>query len=111
MTVYELNRDQLQELKARYYQGAGEDLSYDELANIDNLVSDEEVYSYYRNFSFSPDDFASSAGEEFFALEIGVCAGSRYDIADDLRQIADLIESGAFSGLSNYGTSWSIEQR
>lgn len=111
MTVYDLNRDQLQELKVHYYQGAGEDLSYDELANIDNLVSDEEVYSYYRNYSFSPDDFASSAGEEFFSLEIGVCAGSRCDIADDLRQIADLVESGAFSGLANCGTSWSIEQR
>lgn len=111
MTVYELNRDQLQELKARYYQGAGEDLSYDELANIDNLVSDREVYSYYCNFSFSPDDFVSSAGEEFFKLYLGYCAGSRYDIADDLRQIADLIEVGASSGLANCGTSWSIEQR
>jgi hypothetical protein len=109
MTVYELNRDQLQELKVRYYQGAGEDLSYDEIVNIDNLVSDREVYSYYRNFSFSPDDFASSAGEEFFVLEIGDCTGSRYEIADNLRQIANLIEDGAFSGLSNYGTSWSIE--
>lgn len=109
MTVYELNRDQLQELKAHYHQRTGVDLSYDELANIDNLISDEEVYSYYHDYSFSPDDFASSAGEEFFRLDIGDCTGSRYDIADDLRQIADLIESGAFSGLSNYGTSWSIE--
>lgn len=109
MTVYELNRDQLQELKARYYQEAGEDLSYDELVNIDNLISDEEVYSYYGSYLFSPDDFASSAGEEFFKLDLRYCAGSRYDIADDLRQIADLIEVGAYSGLANCGTSWSIE--
>lgn len=65
MTVYDLNRDQLQELKQHYYaEKTGEDLSYEELAFIDDYVSDEEVYDYYAGTVFSPDDFLSSAGED-----------------------------------------------
>ena len=65
MTVYDLNRDQLQELKQRYYaEQTGEDLSYDEIYRIDELVSDEEVYDEYGGTDFVPDDFFSSTGED-----------------------------------------------
>ena len=65
MTVYDLNRDQLQELKQHYYaEKTGEDLSYEELAFIDDYVSDAEVYDEYSGTDFTPDDFFSSEGED-----------------------------------------------
>lgn len=65
MTVYDLNRDQLQELKQQYYaEKTGKILSYEELAFIDDYVSDAEVYDYYNGTAFTPDDFFCSAGED-----------------------------------------------
>lgn len=60
MTVEELSKSQLAELKQRYYTEklGDEGVSYGELANIDNLVTDKEVFDYYEGFSFSEDDFA-----------------------------------------------------
>lgn len=60
MTVEELSKSQLTELKQRYYTEklGDEGVSYGELANIDNLVTDKEVFDYYEGFSFSEDDFA-----------------------------------------------------
>ena len=50
MTVYQLNRDELVELKQRYYfQLHNKDISYDEQAFIDKLVTDEEIYEEYKN--------------------------------------------------------------
>ena len=110
MTVRELNRDQLIELKQRYLNETKEGVSYYDLANADNIVSDSTVLRYFGGYSFSPDDFASSAGghEDEYDLELGDCIGDRESIAADLRQIADLIEKGYYSGIANYGTSWSI---
>ena len=65
MTVYDLNRDQLIELKQRYLADeAGRDLSYGELADADSLVTDEEVYNYYAGTEFVVDDFFSGEDEE-----------------------------------------------
>ena len=65
MTVYELNRDQLEELKQRYYMDhVNEKPSYGELAEIDNLVSDEEVYEEYAGTDFVMDDFFCTAGQD-----------------------------------------------
>lgn len=115
MTVYDLNRDQLQELKQRYYaEKTGEDLSYDEIYRIDDLVSDEEVYDEYSGTDFVPDDFFCSEGQDeddFVSFRLGIDAsGSKYDIASDLRQIADDIEGGYYGGLANYGTSWGLDR-
>ena len=109
MTVYDLNRDQLAELKQRYYADkTGEDLSYDEIYRIDELVSDHEIYEAYEGTDFVNDDFFCSAGEEdTVVLDINA-SGDKYDIANDLRQIADAIENGYYSGIANYGASWSI---
>lgn len=111
MTVHELNRDQLIELKQHYltekYNG---NVSYDDLADADELVSDVTIYRVYEGTTFVLDDFVSSSGHSLdeYSLEIGDCLGDRYVIATDLRQIADAIENGYYSGIAAYGTSWSI---
>ena len=65
MTVYDLNRDQLTELKQRYYADAtGRDLSYEELANIDFYVTDYDVQHEYADYSFTNDDFFCTAGQD-----------------------------------------------
>ena len=44
MTVSELNREQLTQLKGRYYEdNHPEGVSYGELADIDNLVTDIKI--------------------------------------------------------------------
>lgn len=58
MTVRELNKEQLAQLKQDYFvQRHGENISYEELANIDNLVSDNEVFDYYGDVYFTKEDF------------------------------------------------------
>ena len=44
MSVKDLTREQLIELKQRYYTERNENVSYGELADIDNLVSDDEIF-------------------------------------------------------------------
>ena len=61
MTVKELSREQLTELKQSYYCNEvreGEGVSYGELATIDELVSDEEVFDFYDGTYFVDDDFS-----------------------------------------------------
>ena len=114
MTVYDLNRDQLVELKQHYLteqmDARGESPSWGELADADDIISDEEIYNEYAGYEFGSDDFSSSAGQEYFRLDLGDCIGSRDDIASDLREIADKIEDGYYSGLEDCGTSWGIEK-
>ena len=61
MKVTELTRDELTELKTRYYSDLldkrGESPSYGELAQIDAHVTDEEVYEEYDDVDFVKDDF------------------------------------------------------
>ena len=61
MKVTELTRDELTELKTRYYSDLldkrGETPSYGELSAIDELVTDEEVYQEYADVDFVKDDF------------------------------------------------------
>ena len=65
MTVYDLNRDQLTELKQRYYaEATGRDLSYEELANIDFYVTDYDVQHEYADTYFTNDDFFCTAGQD-----------------------------------------------
>ena len=118
MTVYDLNRDQLTEVKQRMlmeqYDLRGETPSYGELADVDDLISDEEVYAEYAGTEFVPDDFFCSAGEDEpedeYTLEIDDCVGDELQIANDLRAIARSIDLGYYSGITDFGTSWSIER-
>lgn len=57
MTVYQLNRDELIELKQRYYFEKHTDVSYYEIAFIDTLVTDYEIYEKYKDTIFTEDDF------------------------------------------------------
>ena len=58
MTVRELNRDEITELKVNLYsQKHGDTISYLEINNIDELVPDEEVFEEAAGCDFSKDDF------------------------------------------------------
>ena len=65
MKVTELNEEQLKEAKQRYLCEIAdtrimERPYYGELANIDELVTDEEVFEYYSGIEFVPEDFLCS---------------------------------------------------
>lgn len=113
MTVYDLNRDQLEQVKQRMlmerYDEHGETPSYYELADADNLISDEEVYEEYGGTEFVPEDFGFEEEEERFVLSID-CSGTRNDIASDLREIASQIENDYYGGLAAYGTNWGLDK-
>lgn len=67
MDVKELNREQLTELKQHYYMfdkfEDEQDMSYYELAFIDELVTDKEIFDYYQNYVFGCDDFFCTSGQ------------------------------------------------
>lgn len=60
-TVRELSREELEELKSCYYMekmdDLGEKVYYSDLADVDELVTDEEVFEHYSHISFVDDDF------------------------------------------------------
>ncbi|MGN1217957.1 MAG: hypothetical protein ACI4TD_08270 [Phocaeicola sp.] len=64
MTVQELNRDQLIEIKesmlVERMDAEGDWPSWDEIANADSLVSDEDVFEEYANTVFTEADFFCS---------------------------------------------------
>lgn len=57
MTVKELNRDQLIQLKQNYLSRDNTDVSYGELALADTLVSDKTIFKEYGDMIFSEEDF------------------------------------------------------
>ena len=57
MTVKELNRDQMVQLKQDYLVEIRGDVSYGELADADELVTDAQVFDRYAGVDFVPDDF------------------------------------------------------
>lgn len=57
MKVKELTRSQLVELKQRYYTEKNGDVSYGELADINNIVTDNEIFEEYQNVDFVEEDF------------------------------------------------------
>ena len=64
LTVYELTRDQIQDLKAAYLdrllqETENRGASYGELADADEIITDNEIFSEYAGTTFSPDDFLS----------------------------------------------------
>lgn len=78
MTVYELNRKQLVELKQNYmfrladegifgevvFDNEGcEEPSYDDMANVDSLIPDEIIFEHYDGIEFTEDDFFDKGDE------------------------------------------------
>ena len=57
MTVYDLSREQLQQLKQRHLMEQGASLSWGELADIDSVISDEEIQEAYEGTDFVEEDF------------------------------------------------------
>lgn len=58
MKVKELNRQELIELKQNYYcNELGNSASYEEFADIDNIITDEEIFNFYDYVDFVKDDF------------------------------------------------------
>lgn len=57
MSYDELNRDQILALKQNYLVRTQDNVSYNELAEADNLVSDEELEQEYKNINFVEEDF------------------------------------------------------
>lgn len=57
MDVRELNSEQLEKLKVNYYAERHEDMSYGDIVDINNLVSDKEVFEEYAGTMFTEDDF------------------------------------------------------
>lgn len=115
MTVYELNRDQLEELKQNYLtekmDERGESPSWGDLADADSIISDHEIFAVYDGTEFSNDDFSCSAGQsEYDSFHLEIDGDNEVlNLASDLREIADKLEQGYTNGLASYGTNWSIE--
>ena len=57
MSYKELNRDQILALKQSYLVRTQDSVSYNERAEADNLVSDEELEQEYKNVNFVEEDF------------------------------------------------------
>lgn len=64
MTVYQLNRDELRELKQRHYSKEHTNLSCYEIVSIDTLVTDEEIYKEYGDTIFTTEDFFCNSNDE-----------------------------------------------
>ena len=81
MTYDDLNNDQRIELKQRILmernERRGEGVSYGELADADDLVSDEDARDWAKGMEFSSDDF--SCGE----------AADRDGVLDELKEWAE----------------------
>ena len=63
MTVEELSKEQLEELKQRYYMERHENVSLSELIDINDYVTDEEIKKEYEGICFTDDDFFVSVEE------------------------------------------------
>ena len=57
MSYKELNRDQILDLKQNYLVRTRDNVSYNELAEADILVSDEELEQEHKNVNFVEEDF------------------------------------------------------
>lgn len=57
-TVFELTREELTEVKTRYYCETNDNVSWGEIANIDEIVTDEEIFEEYSEYFFVDDDFS-----------------------------------------------------
>lgn len=57
MSIYDLNREQLSQVKAAYLNDRSNGLYWSEICDADSLVSDEQVMNEYKDTEFSEDDF------------------------------------------------------
>lgn len=83
MTFDELSEEQKLELKQRiiteHNDDHGEGTSYGELANADELVTDEFAKAWAEGMEFFPDDFSCSAGK-VFEVRVTWPVGKTYEV-------------------------------
>lgn len=58
MSVFELNRNQMKDLKEWFLMATVGHVTEDMMARADELVSDQEVYDRYGSATFRESDFA-----------------------------------------------------
>lgn len=91
MAFDELNDEQRLELKQRILternEQKGEGTSYGELADADDLVSDEDAKDWAEGMEFSPDDFSCSAGK-VFEVRVTWPVGKTYRVPADSEEEA-----------------------
>ena len=103
MTVYQLTPEQLFELKQAYLMETMEEApDYYTLANADDYVSDEEVFEYYKHFTFSDDDFGfdASAAREPIRIIINVHERQLADLA--ISEVSEAVKNGDKRGYLTY---------
>lgn len=61
-SVFELTREELDELKQNYYIEKNPNVSMDDLLSINEIVSDKEIFAYYSDDTFTKDDFFCNQG-------------------------------------------------
>lgn len=64
MKVEELNREQLKELKINYLSLNKNNISYREIANIESIIPDAEIFEYYNGVNFTEADFFNNGEAE-----------------------------------------------
>ena len=95
MTVFDLNREQLTELKQGYWINThDEEPDYYTLANIDDFVSDDEVYDEYAGVEFTLDDFDGDYSEAHAPVRIVIDVYERRNIELALGEVMESIEAG-----------------
>jgi hypothetical protein len=57
MTIKDLDKQQLTQVKQAYFAENHENMSYDDLEMINTLVSDEEIFEAFEGVNFVDDDF------------------------------------------------------
>lgn len=110
MTVYELNKDELTELKIQYYSKSHPDYSYGEMSSINSLVTDKEIYEEYNNTTFTLDDFFCSSDNKERKEEVIFENNLKYykDILEDTKDYIDSYSKGDLT-LKDVGEKYSKE--
>lgn len=83
MIVKELGREQITELKQHYYCERNENVSWGELADIDNLVTDTEIFEEYSGTYFVEEDFCNQ--------EIGDLYENRINNAESREELKEIV--------------------
>lgn len=108
MNVQQLHPEQLEELKINYLSELNGDLSYGEIADINELVSDEEVFEAYNGYEFVPDDFACSwrlpNGGQMNGISGNYGLQARFDSRQSFYGKANVIDTKTYLKLQSYDT-------
>lgn len=114
MTVYDLTRDQMVELKQKMLCDRDGHASWSDLADADTKIPDSDVFKEYEGTEFSQDDFSHKSKVMFevdvrvsYDAVITVDAG---DIAEAEKRVRDLLRPQTVfcDGLMNHGEDYEM---